>query len=39
MGLKTAHLLEPAAGGAVLLGWTLALALTGIALTRRRDVT
>jgi ABC-2 type transport system permease protein len=39
MGLKTAHLLGPAAGGAVLLGWTLALALAGIALTRRRDVT
>lgn len=39
MGLKTAHLLGPAAGGAVLIGWTLALALAGIALTRRRDVT
>jgi ABC-2 type transport system permease protein len=39
MGLKTAHLLSPAAGGAVLLGWTLALALAGIALTQRRDVT
>jgi ABC-type transport system involved in multi-copper enzyme maturation permease subunit len=39
MGLKTAHLLSPAAGGAVLLGWTLVLALTGIALTQRRDVT
>jgi ABC-2 type transport system permease protein len=39
MGLKTAHLLGPAAGGAVLFGWTLALALAGIALTRRRDVT
>lgn len=39
MGLKTAHLLKPAVGGAVLLGWTLALALAGIALTRRRDVT
>jgi ABC-2 type transport system permease protein len=39
MGLKTAHLLSPAAGGAVLLGWTLVLALAGIALTQRRDVT
>jgi ABC-type transport system involved in multi-copper enzyme maturation permease subunit len=39
MGLKTAHLLGPAAGGAVLVGWTLALALAGVALTRRRDVT
>jgi ABC-2 type transport system permease protein len=39
MGLKTAHLLGPAAGGAVLFGWTLVLALAGIALTRRRDVT
>jgi ABC-2 type transport system permease protein len=39
MGLKTAHLLGPAAGGAVLLGWTLALALAGIVFTQRRDVT
>jgi ABC-type transport system involved in multi-copper enzyme maturation permease subunit len=39
MGLKTRHLLPPAAGGAVLLGWTLTLALAGIALTLRRDVT
>jgi ABC-2 type transport system permease protein len=39
MGLKTRHLLPPAAGGAVLLGWTLALALVGLALTLRRDVT
>jgi ABC-2 type transport system permease protein len=39
MGLKTAHLLGPAAGGATLFGWTLVLALAGIALTRRRDVT
>jgi ABC-2 type transport system permease protein len=39
MGLKTAHLLAPAAGGAVLFGWTLALGLAGIALTQRRDVT
>ena len=39
MGLKTRHLLPPAAGGAVLLGWTLALALAGLALTLLRDVT
>lgn len=39
MGLKTAHLLSPAAGGAVLVGWTLLLALAGLALTLRRDVT
>ena len=39
MGLKTAHLLQPAAGGAVLLGWTVALALAGLALMLRRDVT
>jgi hypothetical protein len=39
MGLKTRHLLPPAAGGAVLLGWTLALAAAGLLLTLRRDVT
>jgi ABC-2 type transport system permease protein len=39
MGLKTPHLLPPAAGGAVLLAWTLTLALAGLALTQRRDVT
>jgi ABC-2 type transport system permease protein len=39
MGLETPHLLPPAAGGAVLLGWTVALALAGLALTLRRDVT
>jgi hypothetical protein len=38
MGLDTPHLLSPAAGGAVLLGWTVALALVGAALTSRRDV-
>jgi ABC-2 type transport system permease protein len=38
MGLKTEHLLSPAAGGAVLLGWVLTLALAGLALTLRRDV-
>jgi ABC-2 type transport system permease protein len=39
MGLKAAHLLSPAAGGAVLLAWTAALALAGLMLTLRRDVT
>jgi ABC-2 type transport system permease protein len=38
MGLKTTHLLPPAAGGAVLVGWTVVLGLAGIALTLRRDV-
>ncbi len=38
MGLKTSHLLSPAAGGAVLLAWTVALALVGVAVTRRQDV-
>jgi ABC-2 type transport system permease protein len=39
MGLKTPHLLPPAAGGAVLLAWTLTIAVAGLALTQRRDVT
>ncbi|HEX4008645.1 MAG TPA: hypothetical protein VHX62_01480 [Solirubrobacteraceae bacterium] len=39
MGLKTANLLSPAAGGAVLLAWTAVLALAGLELTLRRDVT
>jgi ABC-type transport system involved in multi-copper enzyme maturation permease subunit len=39
MGLKTAHLLPPAAGAAVLLAWTAVLALAGLVLTLRRDVT
>lgn len=39
MGLKTTHLLSPAAGGAVLVGWTVMLALAGLVLTQRRDVT
>lgn len=38
MGLKTEHLLSPAAGGAVLVGWTLVVALIGLVLTLRRDV-
>jgi ABC-2 type transport system permease protein len=39
MGLETPHLLPPAAGAAVLVGWTLLLALAGLALILRRDVT
>jgi ABC-2 type transport system permease protein len=39
MGLKTTHLLAPAVGGAVLVGWTASLALAGLVLTQRRDVT
>ncbi|MDQ6822212.1 MAG: hypothetical protein M3076_18035 [Actinomycetota bacterium] len=39
MGLETAHLLPPAAGAAVLVGWTMVLALAGLVLIRRRDVT
>jgi ABC-2 type transport system permease protein len=38
MGLTINHLLSPAAGGAVLIAWTAALAIAGIALTTRRDV-
>jgi ABC-2 type transport system permease protein len=38
-GLTTKHLLSPAAGGAVLIAWAAGLALAGIALTARRDVT
>jgi hypothetical protein len=37
-GLTTTHLLAPAAGGAALIGWAVALALGGLILTRRRDV-
>ncbi|MBO0714048.1 MAG: hypothetical protein J2P59_04795 [Acidimicrobiales bacterium] len=38
VGLTTKHLLHPAGGGAVLLGWTVALALGGLLLTAWRDV-
>jgi ABC-type transport system involved in multi-copper enzyme maturation permease subunit len=38
-GLTTDHLLPAAAGGAILLAWTAALALVGIVLVRHRDVT
>jgi len=38
MGLKTEHLLSPIAGGTILLGWTVLLALASVALTLRRDL-
>jgi hypothetical protein len=38
MGLTTDHLLGPAAGGAVLLAWTVVLCVAGTALATRRDV-
>jgi hypothetical protein len=38
MGLTTEHLLGPAAGGAVLLAWTVVLCVAGMALAARRDV-
>jgi ABC-2 type transport system permease protein len=38
MGLTSNHLLPAAAGGAVLVAWTVALALAGTALAARRDV-
>jgi ABC-type transport system involved in multi-copper enzyme maturation permease subunit len=38
MGLTTEHLLGPAAGGAVLLAWTVVLCVGGVALAARRDV-
>jgi ABC-2 type transport system permease protein len=38
IGLTTNHLLNATAGGLVLIAWTAALALVGIALAARRDV-
>jgi ABC-type transport system involved in multi-copper enzyme maturation permease subunit len=38
MGLTTDHLLSPAAGAAILIAWTAALAAVGLALTTRRDI-
>jgi ABC-2 type transport system permease protein len=38
IGLTTNHLLAPAAGGVVLVGWAVLLALAGLAATARRDV-
>jgi ABC-2 type transport system permease protein len=39
MGLTTRHLTSPAAGALVLIAWTAALALVGLALNARRDIT
>ena len=38
LGLKTAHLVAPAAGALLLVGWAALLAALGIALTAKRDV-
>jgi hypothetical protein len=38
IGLTTRHLLAPAVGGVVLVGWAVLLAAVGVALTARRDV-
>ena len=38
VGLTMSHLLAPAAGAAVLVGWGVALAVVGLAVTIRRDV-
>ncbi len=38
IGLTTKHLLPAAAGGAILLAWTIVFALTATALAARRDV-
>jgi ABC-2 type transport system permease protein len=37
-GLTTRHLLSPAAGAATLIAWTAALAVAGVVLAGRRDV-
>ena len=37
-GLTTNHLVSPAAGGAVMVAWIVALSAAGLALTARRDV-
>lgn len=37
-GLSVAHALSAAAGGAVLVAWTVALAVAGIVLVAKRDV-
>ena len=39
IGLTSKHLLPAAAGGAILLAWTIAFALIATALAARRDVT
>jgi ABC-2 type transport system permease protein len=37
-GLKTQHLLSPAAGAIILIAWAIVLALVGIGLTSQRDI-
>jgi ABC-type transport system involved in multi-copper enzyme maturation permease subunit len=39
IGITEQHLLAPAAGAVVLIGWTALLAFAGLAVTARRDVT
>jgi ABC-2 type transport system permease protein len=39
IGLTTEHLLSPAAGGLVLVAWVVVLAVIGLPLVTRRDVT
>jgi ABC-2 type transport system permease protein len=39
IGMTSTHLLSPAAGGLVLLAWTAVLAVIGLPLVTRRDVT
>jgi ABC-2 type transport system permease protein len=38
MGLRTHHLLSPAAGAGALIAWTAVLAVIGLALSTRRDI-
>ena len=38
IGLTTAHLLTPAAGGGIVIAWTAVLAVVGVVLTVRRDI-
>ena len=38
MGLTTSHLLDPAVGGVVLVGWTIAICVAGAVMAARRDV-
>ncbi len=37
-GLKTQHLLSPAAGATILIAWAIVLAVVGIGLTSQRDI-
>jgi ABC-2 type transport system permease protein len=38
MGIKTQHLLSPAAGAIILIAWAIVLALAGVGLTSQRDI-